>query len=83
MTELGFDVLAGDHPIAPIMIGDAAKAGELAEALVRRGVYVVGFSYPVVPMGKARIRTQMSAAHTIADLDFAAEQFRQARDELG
>jgi glycine C-acetyltransferase len=65
------------------MIGDAARAGELAEALVRRGVYVVGFSYPVVPMGKARIRTQMSAAHTIADLDAAAEQFRLARDELG
>jgi glycine C-acetyltransferase len=82
MTELGFDVLPGDHPIVPVMIGDAARAAELAEAMVRRGVYVVGFSYPVVPMGRARIRTQMSAAHTIEDLDLAAEQFRQARDEL-
>jgi glycine C-acetyltransferase len=64
------------------MIGDAAEAGRLAEALVQRGIYVVGFSYPVVPLGKARIRTQMSAAHTIADLDHAAEQFRHARDEV-
>jgi ATP-dependent helicase HepA len=62
--------------------GDAGRAAALAEAIVRRGVYVVGFSYPVVPMGKARIRTQMSAAHTIEDLDFAAEQFAAARDEL-
>jgi glycine C-acetyltransferase len=83
MTDLGFDVLPGDHPIVPVMIGDAAEAARLAEALVRRGIYVVGFSYPVVPLGKARIRTQMSAAHTIADLDHAAEQFRLARDELG
>jgi glycine C-acetyltransferase len=82
MTDLGFDVLPGNHPIVPVMIGDAAEAGRLAEALVRRGIYVVGFSYPVVPLGKARIRTQMSAAHTIADLDHAAEQFRLARDEL-
>jgi glycine C-acetyltransferase len=82
MTELGFDVLPGDHPIVPVMIGDAAQAGELAEALVRRGVYVVGFSYPVVPLGKARIRTQMSAAHSSQDLDRAAEQFRLARDDL-
>ena len=77
MTALGFDILPGEHPIVPVMFGDAAEAGRLAEALVQRGVYVVAFSYPVVPMGKARIRTQMSAAHTIADLDNAAEQFRR------
>jgi glycine C-acetyltransferase len=83
MTGLGFDILPGDHPIVPVMIGDAAAAGRLADALMRRGVYAVSFSYPVVPRGKARIRTQMSAAHTIEELDFAAEQFAAARDEVG
>jgi glycine C-acetyltransferase len=83
MTELGFDILPGDHPIVPVMIGDAAAAGRLAGALMRRGVYAVAFSYPVVPQGKARIRTQMSAAHTIEELDFAVEQFAAARDEVG
>jgi glycine C-acetyltransferase len=83
MTALGFDVLPGDHPIVPVMIGDAALAGRLADALMRRGVYAVAFSYPVVPQGKARIRTQMSAAHTIEELDFAVEQFVAARDEVG
>jgi glycine C-acetyltransferase len=83
MTELGFDVLPGDHPIVPVMIGDAAQAGRLADALIRRGVYAVAFSYPVVPQGKARIRTQMSAAHTIEELDFAVDQFAAARDEVG
>jgi glycine C-acetyltransferase len=82
MSELGFDILAGDHPIVPVMIGDAALAGRLADALMRRGVYAVAFSYPVVPQGKARIRTQMSAAHTIDELDFAVEQFVSARDEV-
>jgi glycine C-acetyltransferase len=82
MTELGFDVLPGDHPIVPVMIGDAALAGRLADALMRRGVYAVAFSYPLVPQGKARIRTQMSAAHTIEELDFAVEQFVSARDEV-
>src|SRR6188472_3603837 len=75
MSELGFDILPGDHPIVPVMIGDAALAGRLADALMRRGVYAVAFSYPVVPQGKARIRAQMSAAHTIEELDFAVEQF--------
>jgi len=83
MTELGFDILAGDHPIVPVMVGDAAQAGRIADALIRRGVYAVAFSYPVVPQGKARIRTQMSAAHTIEELDFAVEQFVAARDEVG
>jgi glycine C-acetyltransferase len=82
MTELGFDVLPGDHPIVPVMIGDAALAGRMADALIRRGVYAVAFSHPVVPQGKARIRTQMSAAHTIDELDFAVDQFVAARDEV-
>ena len=64
MTELGLDILPGEHPIVPVMVGDAAKAGRMAEYLLERGVYVIGFSYPVVPMGKARIRTRVCAAHT-------------------
>ncbi len=83
MTGLGFDVLPGDHPIVPVMIGDAAKAAKLADLLLGKGVYVIGFSYPVVPLGKARIRTQVSAAHTVEDLELAATAFAQARDELG
>jgi glycine C-acetyltransferase len=82
MTGLGFDILPGDHPIVPVMIGDAAKAAKLADLLLGRGIYVIGFSYPVVPMGKARIRTQVSAAHTQDDLEKAATAFAQARDEL-
>jgi glycine C-acetyltransferase len=82
MTDLGFDVLPGDHPIVPVMIGDAAEAGRLADRLLEKGVYVIGFSYPVVPMGKARIRTQMSAAHTREDLERAATAFAEAREEL-
>jgi glycine C-acetyltransferase len=83
MTELGFDILPGDHPIVPVMIGDAARAARLADLLLARGIYVIGFSYPVVPVGKARIRTQLSAAHTRADLELAAAAFAAARDELG
>jgi glycine C-acetyltransferase len=82
MTELGFDILPGDHPIVPVMVGDAADAARLAEGLISRGVYAVSFSYPVVPQGSARIRTQMSAAHTIEDMDFAVDQFVAARDAL-
>jgi len=82
MTALGFDILPGDHPIVPVMIGDAAKAARLADLLLAKGVYVIGFSYPVVPVGKARIRTQVSAAHTQAELEYAASAFEQARDEL-
>ena len=82
MTSLGFDILPGDHPIVPVMIGDAAAAGQMADALLAKGVYVIGFSYPVVPVGKARIRTQLSAAHTRADLEVAADAFAAAREEL-
>jgi glycine C-acetyltransferase len=79
MTSLGFDVLPGDHPIVPVMIGDAAQAARMADALLTRGVYVIGFSYPVVPLGKARIRTQLSAAHTREDLALAADAFAAVR----
>jgi len=82
MTALDFDILPGDHPIVPVMIGDAARAAELADRLLTKGVYVIGFSYPVVPVGKARIRTQVSAAHTLEDLELAAAAFAEARDEL-
>ncbi|MGW4563711.1 glycine C-acetyltransferase [Streptomyces sp. NPDC004561] len=82
MTEEGFDVLPGDHAIAPVMIGDAAKAARLAELLLERGVYVIGFSYPVVPQGQARIRVQLSAAHSTEDVDRAVDAFVAARAEL-
>lgn len=83
MTEEGFDVLPGDHAIAPVMIGDAAKAGRMAELLLERGVYVIGFSYPVVPQGAARIRVQLSAAHSTADVNRAVDAFIDARAALG
>jgi glycine C-acetyltransferase len=83
LAELGFDILPGDHPIVPVMIGDAALAGRMADLLLQHGVYVIGFSYPVVPMGKARIRTQVSAAHSRADLERAVDAFVAVRDEIG
>jgi glycine C-acetyltransferase len=83
MTQAGFNVLPGEHPIVPVMFGDAVAAARTAELLLTKGVYVVAFSYPVVPQGKARIRTQISAAHTRADLEFALEKFAEARTELG
>ncbi|MGW1074905.1 glycine C-acetyltransferase [Streptomyces sp. NPDC002537] len=79
MTEEGFDVLPGDHAIAPVMIGDAAEAARLAELLLERGVYVIGFSYPVVPQGQARIRVQLSAAHSTEDVNRAVDAFVDAR----
>jgi glycine C-acetyltransferase len=82
MTQLGFDILPGDHPIVPVMIGDAHRATALADRLLAKGIYVIAFSYPVVPQGKARIRTQVSAAHTEQDLHRAADAFAAARDEL-
>ena len=82
MTEEGFDILPGDHAIAPVMIGDAARAGRLAELLLERGVYVIGFSYPVVPQGQARIRVQVSAAHSTDDVNRAVDAFVAARAEL-
>ncbi len=82
MTGQGFDVLPGDHPIVPVMIGDAARATQMADRLLGKGVYVIGFSYPVVPVGKARIRTQVSAAHSREDLQAAVAAFAAARDEM-
>jgi glycine C-acetyltransferase len=82
MTILGFNVLPGEHPIVPVMFGDAVQASRMAEHLLTNGVYVVAFSYPVVPQGKARIRTQISAAHTRADLEFALEKFAEAKSAL-
>jgi len=82
MTKAGFNILPGTHPIVPIMLGDAALAGKVADAMLQKGVYVIGFSYPVVPQGKARIRTQISAAHTRKDLELAVEKFAEVRREL-
>ncbi len=82
LAELGFEVPVSDHPIVPVMIGDAAVAARMADEIVARGVYVRAFSYPVVPQGKARIRTQLSAAHTRADLDLALDAFVAARDAV-
>jgi glycine C-acetyltransferase len=83
MTERKFNIVPGEHPIVPIMIGDAALAGKMAEKLLEKGVYAIGFFYPVVPQGKARIRVQVSAAHTRQDLEFALSAFAAVRDELG
>ena len=80
MVERGFDIPAGDHPIVPIMLGDAVLATRMADMMLAEGVYVVGFSYPVVPKGKARIRVQISAAHSTADLDLAMNAFAKVRD---
>jgi glycine C-acetyltransferase len=80
MSARGFDILPGEHPIVPVMVGDEVSAARLSAALVELGVYAVSFSYPVVPRGTARIRTQMSAAHGRSDLDFALEQFAKARE---
>ncbi|MER5973345.1 glycine C-acetyltransferase [Streptomyces sp. NPDC002055] len=82
MSAAGFDILPGEHPITPVMIGDAALAGRMAAALLERGIYVIAFSYPVVPQGKARIRVQLSAAHSTEDVRRAVAAFREVRDEL-
>jgi glycine C-acetyltransferase len=83
MERAGFQLLPGEHPIVPVMLGDAALATKFADAMLTKGVYVVGFSYPVVPQGRARIRTQISAAHTREDLEFAVGAFSEAKRELG
>jgi glycine C-acetyltransferase len=83
ITETGLTVLPGEHPITPVMLGDAALAQEMSRRLLEEGVYVIGFSFPVVPKGLARIRTQVSAAHTHQDLDFAVEKFAEVSKELG
>jgi glycine C-acetyltransferase len=82
MTEEEFDILPGDHPIVPVMVGDAALAGRMAGTMLEKGVYVVGFSYPVVPQGKARIRTQVSAAHDQGELERAVRAFVETRQEV-
>jgi glycine C-acetyltransferase len=82
MTAAGFDILPGEHPIVPVMVGDAVLAGQMAATMLEKGVYVVSFSYPVVPRGKARIRTQVSAAHSRAELERAVEAFIETREEL-
>jgi len=83
MTALGFDLLPGEHPIIPVMIYDAELAGRFADEMLKRGVYVVGFSFPVVPNGKARIRTQMSSAHDKSHIDKAVQAFGEVGRELG
>jgi glycine C-acetyltransferase len=83
IAEAGFRILPGEHPIVPVMLGDAALATRMADALLERGIYVVGFSFPVVPRGEARIRTQMSAAHTRSQLEQAVSAFIEVRDLPG
>ena len=83
MTAAGFHIIPGVHPITPVMLGDAVLAANMAENLLAKGLYVIGFSYPVVPMGKARIRTQVCAAHTAVELAFAVNAFKEAKAELG
>ena len=83
MTNRGFTITRGSHPITPIMLGDAGLAARVAEAMLAKGVYVIGFSYPVVPLGKAQIRTQVSAAHSREDLEFAVKCFTEVKHELG
>lgn len=83
IAGIGLEVLQGEHPIVPIMFGEAIPAVKMAEKLLEKGVYVIPFSFPVVPKGKARIRTQVSAAHSKEDLDFAVEKFAEAKAELG
>jgi glycine C-acetyltransferase len=83
MSSLGFDLVPGEHPIIPVMLGDAQLASKMADALLEEGVYVIGFSYPVVPKGRARIRTQMSAAHTPEQIDRAVDAFARVGRSLG
>lgn len=83
LSKIGLEILPGEHPIVPVMFGEAIPAVKMAESLLNKGVYVIPFSFPVVPKGKARIRTQVSAAHSREDLDFAVEKFAEAKAELG
>ncbi len=83
IQKIGFEVLPGEHPIVPVMLGDAALAARVADALLEKGVYVIGFSFPVVPKGKARIRTQISAAHSEEELAFVIKKFAEVKQELG
>jgi glycine C-acetyltransferase len=83
MTANGFQIAPGEHPIVPVMLSDATVATRLADWLLERGIYVVGFSFPVVPQGKARIRVQVSAAHTPDELERAAALFAAGKRKLG
>lgn len=83
MKKHGFNILEGTHPIAPIMLGDAKVASTMAEKMLEKGIYVIGFSYPVVPKDKARIRVQISAAHSKEDLEFAINKFVEVKKEMG
>ncbi len=83
MTDLGFELAGADHAIIPVMLGDARLAAQMSEAMLAQGIYVIGFSFPVVPRGKARIRTQMSAALSREDVDRAIDAFANAGRELG
>jgi len=83
IAGIGLEVLPGEHPIVPVMFGDAIPAVKMAESLLKKGVYVIPFSFPVVPKGKARIRTQVSAAHSKEDLDFAVNAFEESKADLG
>ena len=83
IKKIGLTIIEGEHPIVPIMLGDAVLSQKMAERLLKKGVYAVGFYYPVVPKGKARIRTQISAGHSKEDLDFALNAFREVKEELG
>jgi len=83
IAGIGLEVLPGEHPIVPVMFGEAIPAVKMAESLLKKGVYVIPFSFPVVPKGKARIRTQVSAAHSKEELDFAIEKFADAKAEVG
>jgi len=83
MSDAGFTLSGKDHAIIPVMLGDAQLASDMADKMLQKGVYVVGFSFPVVPKGQARIRTQMSAAHSLEQVDFAVEAFIEVGKELG
>jgi len=83
ITKAGLSIKSGVHPIVPIMIGDATLSQKMAARLLEKGIYVIGFFYPVVPKGTARIRVQISAAHTKEDLDFAVKAFKEVKEEIG
>ena len=82
ISSIGLQTIPGLHPIVPIMLGDASLASQFADEMLKRGGYVIGFSYPVVPMDKARIRAQVSASHSKGDLDLALEKFREVKEML-
>ena len=83
MTKAGFNIVPGTHPVVPVMLGDARLAQEYSRRLLEKGIYAIGFFYPVVPKGKARIRTQITAGHTRADLEKALAAFIEVKNELG